>query len=1066
VEFIDYAVQTYGGRVKFLNFREALDRLEKNATAGVPLREPGKDGDNGVRILDVDNDGFMDVVIGARDTQITRVWRPKEQRWQETKTPTFFSLDAKVGGKSDLGVKFGVLRPDGAASILVKSHFTGAWSWNGKEWETDPSLLAGLPDGEFNTGKLGRDAGVRLHDFDGDGRCELLVSNEQSNAIFEWNAADKAWKRADYALPGDVTIADSEARDGGLRLVDLNGDGFDDVIFSNDYGYSIHLWAGKVRNDLGWKKGWPHKVASGKAGEIPSFVRNGQNNGAWFHHDHLVVQNEDTMKLEANTWIRSFKELIAFPVPPPKSPEESLKCLVPRPGFTVELVAGEPLIQSPVAFEWDAQGRLWVVEMRDYPLGMDGKGQPGGVVKVLTDTDGDGVYDHAAIFAKGLAFPTGIFPCHHGVLVAAAPEIRFFELNDDPEKPEVPVVNRLMFTGFKPGNQQHRMNGFDWGLDGWLYGANGDSGGAIRMEEVKDAPAANISGRDFRFLPSGTAFEAESGATQYGRHRDDWGNWFGNNNPTWLWHYTVEDRYLRRNPKLAVKSVRQILANYADSTRVFTAYPLETAPTRMNQPQSLGHVTSANSPTPYRDELFGPDFATSVFISEPVHNAVHREVLVPDGATFTSHRAEDERDREFLASTDQWFRPTMLKTGPDGALYVADMYRFVLEHPEWIAPETQSRLDLRAGADKGRIYRVFPAGKKPRAIPNLNQLDNARLAAAMDSPSGWQRDTVQRLLLERTAKETAPALRALAATAKEPKARLQSVATLATLGALELNDVRLGVRDVHPQVRVQALRASEALAAQSPASRPALLEVVLACERDPELVVRRQLAFTLGEFRRKNTPAAVAADVVAALARLAEREGSNAQMRVAILSSLQAEDALFAKLDRAPAANAPATALPNLPPASPDRVKVIAGYAKVGTLKGDATRGHELFKTQCALCHRLKGDGIEVGPDLAMVADKPTDWLLTAMLDPNAAIEPRYQAQLLTLKNGTALTGLITGETANNVTLRLPGGTEQAVLRSDIASEKPLGKSLMPEGLEAALDAQGVADVLAWLRAK
>jgi hypothetical protein len=164
--------------------------------------------------------------------------------------------------------------------------------------------------------------------------------------------------------------------------------------------------------------------------------------------------------------------------------------------------------------------------------------------------------------------------------------------------------------------------------------------------------------------------------------------------------------------------------------------------------------------------VFGADYAASVFISEPVHNVVHREVLEPDGATFTSHRAADETEREFLASADDWFRPTMTRTGPDGALYIADMYRFVLEHPEWIAPETQARLDLRAGSDKGRIYRVFPTGAKLRAIPNLAKLDTPALVAALDSPSGWQRDTAQRLLFERNAQDAvsraAPALQPIA----------------------------------------------------------------------------------------------------------------------------------------------------------------------------------------------------------------------------------------------------------------------------------------------------------------
>src|SRR5205807_6534247 len=131
------------------------------------------------------------------------------------------------------------------------------------------------------------------------------------------------------------------------------------------------------------------------------------------------------------------------------------------------------------------------------------------------------------------------------------------------------------------------------------------------------------------------------------------------------------------------------------------------------------------------------------------HNLVHRVVLEPDGPGLRGYRAPGETDREFLASSDAWFRPTMLKTGPDGALWVADMYRAVIEHPEWIPDDWEARLDLRAGSDEGRIYRVYPTGKKPRPIPRLDTLDTAGLVAALDSPNGWQRDTAQRLLLHR-----------------------------------------------------------------------------------------------------------------------------------------------------------------------------------------------------------------------------------------------------------------------------------------------------------------------------
>src|SRR5439155_5669372 len=226
------------------------------------------------------------------------------------------------------------------------------------------------------------------------------------------------------------------------------------------------------------------------------------------------------------------------------------------------------------------------------------------------------------------------------------------------------------------------------------------------------------------------------GNAQYGRHRDDWGNWFGNNNSAWLWHYFVPEEYIARNPHLGIRTTKRMLADYPQGTRV---YPAARILQRFNDIGMAGHVTSACSATPYRDELFGREFADSVFICEPVHNLVHREALAPEGISFTSHRGSEEAEKEFLASTDNWFRPVMVKTGPDGALYIADMYRLVLEHPEWIPEDVKHQLDLRAGHDKGRIYRIYPETAVLRKIPRLDQLDVAGLVAALESPNGWQR---------------------------------------------------------------------------------------------------------------------------------------------------------------------------------------------------------------------------------------------------------------------------------------------------------------------------------------
>src|SRR5205814_1521479 len=164
-------------------------------------------------------------------------------------------------------------------------------------------------------------------------------------------------------------------------------------------------------------------------------------------------------------------------------------------------------------------------------------------------------------------------------------------------------------------------------------------------------------------------------------------------------------------------------------------YPVSRTVQRFNDPFAANRFTSACSVIVYRDDLLGPAFSNSTFVSEPVHNLVHREVLAPKGTTFQSRRAVDEQQSEFLASSDNWFRPTMIQTGPDGALWVADMYRAVIEHPQWIPKATQEKLDLRAGHDMGRIYRVVPVGAKPRAIPRLDKLDTAGLVAALDSPS-------------------------------------------------------------------------------------------------------------------------------------------------------------------------------------------------------------------------------------------------------------------------------------------------------------------------------------------
>ncbi len=882
-----------------------------------------------------------------------------------------------------------------------------------------------------------------LRDFDRDGNEERLTSAGGKNQIERQNPQTRAWEKVDYALPDGVTLVDEAGGDAGLRFVDLNGDGFDDILFSNSKRYSIHLWNKSVRPELGWTKGWSQFVRAGErkgfANEPPSLI------GAEVHstNGQLIITRPAANSRPASVEQLSAKALIAFEMPPPKSPEEALASFKVRTGFRVELVAAEPIVVDPVAFDWGADGRLWVVEMRDYPLGVDGKGKPGGVVKVLEDTNGDGRYDKATVFLDGIPFPSSVMPWQKGALIAAAPDLFYAEDTDGDGRAD---TRKVLFTGFNPGNQQHRFNGFEWGLDGWIYAANGDSGGHVKSMET--GKTISISGRDLRFRPETGEMETVSAQTQFGRHRDDWGNWFGNNNPTWLWHVTLPEHYLRRNFQLAVKSVLHVLANYENSTRVF---PASTPMLRPNQPWSLNHVTSACSPCAYRDDLFGLDFATSVFMSEPVHNTVHREVLVRDGAGFKSHRAEGEEQSEFLASTDNWFRPVTLKTGPDGALYIADMYRFILEHPEWISPEMQARLDLRAGEDKGRIYRVVPISKPKRTIPNLAKLNSRELVAAMDSPNGWQRDIVQRLLVEHRDTSAKSGLERLLQITHAPQVRIQALATLGLLGAIEPEKIAATLADPHAAVRCEALRQSEAMTGTD------IFPAVAALASDGDPSVRLQASFTLGAWpAEKGEPI---------LRDLAAREDSDELMRLGAMSSLRPESDLFKQLNAKIPFPKAAAAKVTLKPSSVDRAGVIASYAEVEKLKGDASRGRLHFQNLCATCHRLRGEGYEVGPDLAMVGAKPVDWLLTAILDPSQAIEARYRAWTISLKSAGELSGIVSAETANNIVVRVAGGVDQAILRSEISSMEPLKLSLMPVGFESALKPQDMADLLSWLHA-
>lgn len=964
--------------------------------------------------------------------------------------------------------------------------------------------------------------------------------------------------------------------------------------------------------------------------------------------------------------------------PPPREPEASLQVLRTRPGLRVDLVAGDDLVQSPVALDFGADGSLWVAEMRDYPEGLDGKGQPGGRIVRLMDTDGDGRFDQSEIWADDLPFPTGLMAWGDGVLVGAAPDIVWLQpvpgagaaagVGTGPLK-QRHTRKSVLFSGFATHNFQARVNGFRWGYDGWIYGAGGLFGGQIHGTQKNQT--WDCSGRDFRFRPETGEFESLAGVSQQGRTRDDFGNWFGNDNSTLLAQFPFPDVYTQLNPFVAPPTPRVSLARGTDPGRVF---PRSRTLERFNDFGSANRLTSACGPEIYRATDLGPEYYGNAFVCEPVHNLVRRAVLEAEGPLFGARRADGEPRSEFLASSDNWFRPVEVRTGPDGALWVVDFYRFVVEHPRWIPAERLKNLDPRAGAGRGRIYRVAADRSPPRKLPNVRQAAVAELAAHLASDAGPLRDLAdrevrRRLQATRRGDGSAPPLSLAAVQAALPTLAPAALVQWEWLRSWEsaASGVPAGTTEElhHPDPRVR--RALLPLLEAPPGVRPVQGTDFAALADDADAGVRYQFALTVG---RLQGPSSSSELVRGMLPRLVRRELTNSWQRAAVVAALGAASSadllevvrrssavavpafsadvwrtvagrgdvelcqqvtelrfpggeigaagaeaeafrwygllaavpgLMERLTAAPTAvpawtrwastlrnrarpvlldaqaplesrlaagavlgqertaesikdlvnllgeplpaavheqvlaalrpvessDVPAQLLSGwatlgpaaraerlgllfsreafqrellgalergevaaadlspgqrqtwltktspdfraraakvLPPTAANRAAVVAAYADIDPTRASPEQGLPVFEKNCSACHRLRGIGHAVGPDLTTFRAKPVADFVQAIFDPNSAIEPRFTAQIVELRDGRTLTGIVDGESTAGFTLRPSGGGEEAVARRDIRRISAAERSLMPEGLEQVLTRDEVAALIQWLR--
>lgn len=911
------------------------------------------------------------------------------------------------------------------------------------------------------------------------------------------------------------------------------------------------------------------------------------------------------------------------------SPEESAKKWHVREGYRIELVAAEPVVLDPVAFDWDEVGRLWVIEMADYPLGMDGNGKAGGRVVRLEDTDSDGRYDKRTVIVSDLSYPTGILTWREGVIVTAAPDI-FFIAPDGTKK--------VLYTGFSTGNQQLRVNGLRWGMDGWVYCAAGAHHGGYnkgtQIECKLTGEKIDLGSRDFRFKPDTGEFDPQSGPSQFGRARDDWGHWFGVQNSFPLWHYVLQDHYLRRNPHVIPPDpIHQLFP------RNPPVYPASSSEKRFHSFDQAGRFTSACGIEVYRDVQLFNDGKTHAFTCEPFHNVVQHHILEDEGVTFKAVRDPAESKMDFLASEDRWCRPVMVRTGPDGALWVADMYRYMIEHPQWLPQNGKDELlpHYREGDDKGRIWRVVRSSSRVRSAASQQpaktfvRSGGLKPETTLASANGWLRDKAQmRALWSKPSLKDIVSWEEQVSDDNNAAAQAQAAWLLHQAGELSPDVLKPLLFSNHDEVIVQGLRIAEMMPWEKNAaaliallngkmayrsrvwmqlvlsagqwrgvgpsdiiaetlntaepgsplqgaalssvlphleqvcahadakSFAMLLRCALAVKNEKAiaalvtkevplndlLAVLDEKNLSLADLAKQVTDAKAreaiskmaarlqqaadslqSAPTMESLALLASDRGhrervkallpelwaktGNAEvlrlvsklqpagseqflldgwdqrtpaLRLQILETLLSNDAWTLALLKRPEAKAadaatrarlmkhPKKNIANLAEkvfadsTSASRAAVVEKFKPALKLTGDAARGKTVFASVCISCHKLDGVGLELGPDLRSVTRHDAEKLLNSILDPSAIIEPGFMAYHCTLKSGEQLYGVIATETSASLTLKMAGNLTKSVLRSDVASLKSTGISLMPEGLEAALTPQSLADLIVYLK--
>lgn len=611
-----------------------------------------------------------------------------------------------------------------------------------------------------------------------------------------------------------------------------------------------------------------------------------------------------------------------------EEPVISLEDYVVEEGFELEVVASEPFLEAPVAIDFDNQGRIWTVEMRGYMQTLTGESEdmPNGVISILEDLDGDGVVDHSKVFLDSLVLPRAIAHVYGGLLYAEPPNLWFVEIeNDQPG-------NRILVDSLyaADGNVEHMPNGLMMNVDNWIYNARTH----FRYRR-----------KDGVWLKEPTSFRGQWGIT-----KDNFGRLYFNNNSVQIMGDYVLPNVLTQNEYYEPKDgIGKIL------TRNQRVYPLHATLVNRGYQQGvldadsmLINVTSSCGPLVYRGGQFPADFDENVFVCAPEVNLIKRNYLNFEGSMTTARQAYD--DKEFIASTDEGFRPVNLFNGPDGGMYVVDMHRGIIQHGAYMTNYLRERLAER-GMDKiigmGRVLRVKSTEKELAAIPEFKGASADELVSWLSHENGWVRDRAQQLLVHQKMTQAETQLKDIISYSS---AGVESLHALYTLEGLGLVNRELLVQIAQHQ-NVQL--ASHALVLLSENSENILSseeEMVSAVYHKSDPTLDMYLLSYLGGMADQSKMAAVILGII-------DRNTSQVYQDM-LISSMEDKMEAFAEMSEVIASQPLKEGLAQVVAAKEEDKKFWI-HEQLTVEMDNRTRGLQLYRGTCSACHGPSGKGIE-----------------------------------------------------------------------------------------------------------